>query len=131
MWTRAFLLSGVLLSALATALTPPALAAQSVYHTVAGVRRVAPERVEPSVLLIQQESESSLGAHIAIGALAGVALGAAVGMAAADCSGFMSELCRGDAALTGALIGGVVGAFVGIFVWQGTKPPPAPTGDIP
>lgn len=131
MWTRTLVLCGVLLSALGGALTPPALAAQSVYHTVAGVRRVAPERVAPSVLISSQESESSLGMHIAIGALAGVALGAALGTASADCSGFMSQLCRGEAALTGALIGGVVGAFVGIFVWQGTKPPPAPTGDIP
>lgn len=131
MWTRAFLLCSVLLSALVGALTPPALAAQSLYHTVAGVRRAAPERVAPLVLISQQEAESSLGTHIAIGALAGAALGAALGAAFSECSGFMSQLCRGDAALTGALIGGVAGAFVGIFVWQGTRPPPAPTGDIP
>lgn len=128
MWTRALLLGSVLLSALVFALSPLALSAQSMYDAVAGVRRPAPERVAPSVLISPQESESSLGARIAIGAVAGVALGAALGAGTADCDGFMSELCRGNAALRGALIGGVVGAFVGIFVWQGTRPPPAPPG---
>lgn len=131
MWTRASLLCSVLLSALVGALTPPALSAQSVYQTVAGVRRAAPERAVPLVLISQQESEPSLGMHVAIGALAGAALGAAFGAAFSKCSGFMSELCRGDAALSGALTGGVVGAFVGMLVWQGTRPPPAPTGATP
>jgi hypothetical protein len=131
MWTRAFLLCGVLLSALAAALTPPALAAQSVYHTVAGVRRVAPGPTAPSVLISQQESEPSSGVQVAVAAMFGAALGAALGAAFSDCSGFTSQVCRGDAALKGALVGGVAGAFVGILFRQGTKPPPAPTGVIP
>jgi hypothetical protein len=100
MWMRVLLLCGVLVSGLVSALAPSALAAQSVYHTVAGVRRAAPQRAEPLVMISQQEAESSLGLHIVLGALIGGALGAGIGSVTSECSsGLFGELCSDNAAL--------------------------------